>query len=298
MVSQEQSRIWDPFVEARAIAEILASGEATEDMPTAVSAGLRFLSAYEISNYWKEIIEDDRKFPALSHLIDTYNLLIDGGFKETNASCCVIILLAACIGYSRDQNPLLNPQRDHILCSTAKAMLAGFIGAPDQDMIEWVLILGNRDSDENAAMLLKLINDSAKGSEPAQRELVSVIVPFWKELVSNWTAGNVEENTQSLGFPFRYAEVLSDHPDFMAWRAYVFYVFGASGDETQARELAAKAAFLGSREAWNLIKAWSFESGDIKRVMETIIAVGISSFCDDLRDYGDVHLTAISANEA
>lgn len=276
-MASSRNEFWNPFTEARSIATMLGTGEAAGKTPAFIYSALRFLSAYEISDYWKSLIETDDCVVEFDHLKDTYDLLIEAGFKDTTASFCLVSILSASIG-RRNPDIIGQAGRDRrILYPAVMTMIAGYLGTPNIGLIGWVLSLPSNDDDEDAKSVLQILEQSSAGNSIARWNLISLILPYWKNLVSNWNRQKMDNSTRLLGFPFEYAEHLENHPDFMAWKASVYYVFGEAGDEERARKLVAKAAFLGSREAWALISSWSFESHDIHRVMEAVIAEGLSA---------------------
>jgi hypothetical protein len=205
---------------------------------------------------------------------ETYELLNKAGFKEDNSIYIVNCLIASIIGGHYTMSALFDAASDSIAVTVAKALMAGYAGIPDQSLLHWLL---DRGPENQTATLARTLNEVAQGNECSLRGLISLIFPFWKNLVEEWTGEDF--NISSLGFLFESASRLPDHPALMAWRAMMIHRFGFSGDEDAAYRLIAQAAFLGSPEAWRLIEEWSFCSGDQERVMKALIDVGREKFC-------------------
>ena len=273
---QPSNSVWNPFAASKLVSLMLKSGRVENSVPAAVAAGLRIISLYKIAEEWTASIEAGHFLNDSEIVKETYKLLNNAGFKEENSFYCVSCLVAALLGSKRDMLAVFDPASDFLPVTLAKALIAGYAGLPDQSLIHWILEQG---PDSQTADLQYALGKMAEGNEASLRYLISLIVPFWRNLVADWSSGDFEDNISKLGFLFERASLLPDHPDFMAWRAMTIYQFGFSGDEDTACRLIAQAAFLGSPEAWRLIEEWSFSSGDLERVMKALIDVGREKFC-------------------
>jgi hypothetical protein len=272
---QPISPAWNPFAASQLVSFMLKSGRVEKSVPAAVAAGLRIISLYHIAEEWVASIEGGHLLNESTIVEETYGLLNASGFKDEISFYCVSCLLAALIGSKHDMLAVFNPATDSLPVTLAKALIAGYAGPPDQSLIHWILKHG---PESQTADLKCALHEIAEENDSSLRNLVSLIVPFWRNLVADWSSGDFENNISKLGFLFDRASMLPDHPDFMAWRAMTIYQFGFSGDEETACRLVAQAAFLGSPEAWRLIEEWSFSSGDLERVMKALIDVGREKF--------------------
>lgn len=267
---------WDPFTSSKLMSLMLASGKIEQSAPTAIAAGIRILSLYKIAEEWAQSIEYGL-FNSDSKIVEeTYNLLVQSGFKEEIAFSCINYLLASLIGQKHEMGAIFDSRRDSLSLIVTKALIAGYAGPPDQHLIEWLLDKGPQN---DIGELRYHFSAFKRGSDSSLRTLVSHIIPFWKNMILDWSSSNFEDNISKLGFLFEKASLLNDHADFIAFRAMVMYQFGLSGDEDIACKLLAKAAFLGIQDAWRLIEEWSFSSGDLERLMRSLIDVGREQFC-------------------
>jgi hypothetical protein len=271
---QPSNSVWNPFAASKLVSLMLKSGRVENSVPAAVAAGLRIISLYKIAEEWTVSIEAGHFLNDSEIVKETYKLLNNAGFKEENSFYCVSCLVAALLGSKRDMLAVFDPASDFLPVTLAKALIAGYAGLPDQSLIHWLLEHG---PENQTAALAGALYEVAQGNESSLRSLISLIFPFWKNLVEEWTGEDF--NISSLGFLFESASRLPDHPALMAWRAMMIHRFGFSGDEDAAYRLIAQAAFLGSPEAWRLIEEWSFCSGDQERVMKALIDVGREKFC-------------------
>lgn len=260
---------WSPYSNWKEIANSLTNGEVFEDCPPTFAAALRVLSAYVISDDWQSLISDEKRLDT-ELLSQTQMLLIKAGFREENVTHCIAYLIAAAIGH---QSREMSGEWSNEGCSTievGKYLLAGYLGSPDPETINWVLGQEDGNDSRSSRELCELIQSSIKNDVEARRKLISTLIPFWKNFVDEKIClegdyghvGLADHLTETLGFPFKFASLLKDDAEFLAWLGYVHYNYGASGEEKLGRKLVAQAALLGSLEAWNHIEAWWAESDD------------------------------------
>ncbi len=113
-----------------------------------------------------------------------------------------------------------------------------------------------------------------------------VLYDIWRIIANNdygcdASISGVYEAPWGAVSPFRCIE--DKYPNIMAWRANALYVGGKPGDEKKAGLSAAKAAFLGSWQAWELLWEWGLDRDpeETTKVLEAMLEVGEEMFAND-----------------
>lgn len=264
---------WMPFEEGQVLLNLLAQGEVNSRVPQQIAVPLIALRTSSLLEFWTAVLKGGRFLSSLDELKATSDFLVRSGFTEAASANCVLNLLASRVG-SLGMSDVFNFGSDKLCYEVGRAVLAGLAGPPSDIVVNWILNLDPANKD--AARLNSTLCLAMSGQKSAQEEIVSKLIPLWREMqyeLSQQDGGRKFRDV--FGFPFEYLANLDRHAEALCFCAHLYYVYGQSGDEEFACRLAAKAAYLGNREAWDLLREWSAND----EVLNALIAVGVETFC-------------------
>ncbi len=271
-------RPWYPFDKYEVLSKMLRSGLIHESVPSAVSAAIRFLSAYEIAHDIENFINSEEEEFEISLFEEVINVLNGAGFREEFSANIICTFFSAKIGRCLQKKDY----DDIIIFSdltqiTIELLMSGFMGIPKIEKIKWIL---EKINDLPSKKMLRAINSSLSGDVEAKKFIINKLLPLWKRILSVWSNDDFDCKPEMLGIFFEFAEEFHEDPEILEFIARVNFRYGSYGADEAALRIAAKAAFLGSRGAWEFIREILDESGRRDDMVNVIVDLGIEKFCN------------------
>lgn len=258
----------------------IESRRCLREWPVAISALIGSMGSY--ASEWHESLAGDGYNSIRSGLVeDTYDYLVEQGYREELAQAYLLALMADFLMASQDQFEAHNIEFEgsqniplvRLSLAVARSVLGGLLGCMKESTVEWLLQFASACGSVEANVDLAILQAAMSGDSAARKAIVYKALPYWHDFINNGTLSKWDAYPEFLGFPYEYAKALEDDPDVLAVRAHLMYVNGNSGDEDVAVSLAAEAAVRGSATAWSLLDEWR-SVGDESRVLRCLLSVG------------------------